>query len=78
RLLRAASQVLGSPQEPTGYVAGTDARLFPPAGIPAVVFGPGEFSEAHTADESISVDQLVQAARILTLLAADLLGGRPA
>jgi acetylornithine deacetylase/succinyl-diaminopimelate desuccinylase family protein len=72
-LLRAASEVLGAPQEPMGYVAGTDARLFPPAGIPAVVFGPGEFSQAHTADESVSIDQVVQATRILALLAADLL-----
>ncbi len=72
--LRAASKVLGGPQEPVGYVAGTDARLFPPAGIPAAVFGPGEFSQAHTADESISIDQLIKAAQILTLLAADLLG----
>ncbi len=72
-LLRAASAVLGDPQEPMGYVAGTDARLFPPAGIPAVVFGPGEFSQAHTADESVSIDQVVQATRILALLAADLL-----
>ncbi|MDP7385636.1 MAG: M20/M25/M40 family metallo-hydrolase, partial [Nitrospinota bacterium] len=67
------SEVLGAPQEPMGYVAGTDARLFPPAGIPAVVFGPGEFSQAHTADESVSIDQVVQATRILALLAADLL-----
>ncbi|MBI2881025.1 MAG: M20 family metallopeptidase [Candidatus Tectomicrobia bacterium] len=77
-LLRAASRVLGSPQGPVGYVAGTDARLFPPAGIPAAVFGPGEFSEAHAADESVSIDQLLKAAHILTLLAADLLGDPPA
>lgn len=68
-ILDAASEILGSPQEPQGYVAGTDARHFPPVGIPAVVFGPGDFSKAHTADECVSVDQLLKAARILTLFA---------
>ena len=69
RLLNSASEILGSKQKPQGYVAGTDARLFPPAGIPAVVFGPGDFSEAHTANERISVDQLLKATQILTMFA---------
>ncbi|MFQ5913542.1 MAG: M20 family metallopeptidase [Nitrospinota bacterium] len=77
RMLRVVERVLGSPQRPMGYMAGTDARHFSSAGIPAVVFGPGEFSQAHAADESVSIDQLEKASRILTLLASDLLGKPP-
>ncbi|EJL44089.1 acetylornithine deacetylase or succinyl-diaminopimelate desuccinylase [Brevibacillus sp. CF112] len=43
----------------------TDAGWFAHAGIPAVLFGPGELKHAHAVDESIDPDQLVRFAQIM-------------
>jgi acetylornithine deacetylase len=42
-----------------------DAAILAQAGIPSVVFGPGDIAQAHTADEWILVRQLGTAASIL-------------
>ena len=39
----------------------TEASLFSAAGVPALVFGPGSISQAHTVDEWVSLEQLEQA-----------------
>ena len=44
---------------------GTDASRVAVAGIPAVVFGPGDIAQAHTTDEWIDLAQLEPAAEIL-------------
>lgn len=44
---------------------GTDASTVAEAGIPAVVFGPGDIAQAHTKDEWIDLAQLEPAAEIL-------------
>jgi acetylornithine deacetylase len=44
---------------------GTDASRIAAAGIPAVVFGPGDIAQAHTKDEWIDLAQLEPAAEIL-------------
>lgn len=36
----------------------TEASLFSQAGLTALVFGPGDIAQAHTADEWVSLDQL--------------------
>ena len=36
----------------------TEAALFSAAGIPALVFGPGDIAQAHTVDEWVSLEQL--------------------
>ena len=43
----------------------TDASTIASAGIPTIVFGPGDLSQAHTADEWISIDEVEQASEIL-------------
>ncbi len=48
---------------------GTDASTIAGAGIPVVVFGPGDIAQAHTKDEWIDLDQLAPAAEILYRLA---------
>lgn len=48
---------------------GTDASTIAEAGIPSVVFGPGDIKLAHTASESIPIDELVQAEEVLFNLA---------
>ena len=55
----------GSPPADAGFTGITDARYYiNDAKIPAVIFGPGSLSVAHTADEWVDVPDLVQAARI--------------
>jgi acetylornithine deacetylase len=48
---------------------GTDASTIARAGIPAVVFGPGDIARAHTRDEWVPLDEVEQAAEILYRLA---------
>jgi len=45
------------------------------AGIPTVGFGPGDPNQAHTADESIKLDDVCAATGVYARLAMDLLGG---
>jgi len=49
---------------------GTDASRVAVAGVPAVVFGPGDIAQAHTKDEWIDLAQLEPAAEILYRFAA--------
>ena len=42
-----------------------DAAVLSAAGIPCVVFGPGDIAQAHTADEWISLRSLERATNIL-------------
>jgi formylaminopyrimidine deformylase len=49
----------------------TDAGWFAHAGIPAVIFGPGELSQAHAVDESIDPDELVRFVQIMARFIAD-------
>jgi acetylornithine deacetylase/succinyl-diaminopimelate desuccinylase-like protein len=44
---------------------GTDASTVQEAGIPAVVFGPGDIAQAHTKDEWVELAQVEQAAEVL-------------
>lgn len=54
----------GSPPPDTGFTGITDARFYiNDAQIPAIIWGPGSLSVAHTADEWVGVDDLVTAAR---------------
>ncbi len=47
----------------------TDAAAIAAAGIPAVVFGPGDIAHAHTSDEWVPLDEVEQASEILYRLA---------
>ena len=65
----ATSRVLK--REPTlaacsGY---TMAARFIQRGIPAIILGPGSVEQAHSADEWVEIQQIVDAAKIYTLIA---------
>lgn len=51
---------------PVGAHYFCDASVLSHAGIPSVVFGPGDIAQAHTADEWISLRQLDAATAMLT------------
>jgi acetylornithine deacetylase/succinyl-diaminopimelate desuccinylase-like protein len=45
------------------------------AETPALLYGPGDIRQAHSTDEWIAVEQIAQAARIVTAAAARYLAG---
>ncbi len=51
---------------PLGVHYFSDASVFARGGTPAVLFGPGDIAQAHTADEWISIRSLNRATAILT------------
>lgn len=54
--------------ETYGVSYGTEAGLFQEAGAPAVVCGPGDIAQAHTADEWIAESQIAKCMEFLTKL----------
>jgi acetylornithine deacetylase len=63
RLAGAIDRVKGS-HRVAGVPYGTDAGVIAEAGIPAVVFGPGDIACAHTRDEWVSLSQVEEAEEI--------------
>ena len=64
-LRKAVIEVCGEDPGVGGLLATTDAGvLWAELGIPTVVCGPGDLYQAHKPDENISLDELVQAARV--------------
>ena len=67
----------GSPPAFVGFTGITDARFYiNDARIPTVIAGPGSLSLAHTANESIGLDEMVTAARAYARIFAGFLGTR--
>ena len=69
--------VMGSPADLRGVTYGSDLRLFTNhAGMPAVLYGPGDLREAHAIDESVSIEDVMNATRAMTLMLIRWCGGR--
>jgi acetylornithine deacetylase len=70
--LRSCHREMLESESPThGVSYGSDLRLFTRyASMPAVLYGPGDVRVAHSANESVPLEELVQAAEVLTLLIA--------
>jgi acetylornithine deacetylase len=66
---RALADAGGGPGPETGVPAGSDLRLYAAAGIPTVLYGPGDLHLAHGPLERVPVAELVTAARVFALLA---------
>ena len=63
RLLDVISKIAG-PHKKVGVPYGTHASRIASAGVPSVVFGPGDIAQAHTVNEWIDLNQLRLAAEI--------------
>jgi acetylornithine deacetylase len=62
--------VTGVEPEVRGMRYGADMRLLVnEAGIPTLLFGPGDVREAHRPDESVPIPELLTAARVLAIVA---------
>jgi acetylornithine deacetylase len=59
---RAVEEATGRAPGLVGVPYGTDAGPLGQAGIPAIVFGPGDIAQAHTRDEWVELDQVALAA----------------
>ena len=73
---RAHAQVMGHVPRVQGVPYGSDLRLFTLHGkMPAVLYGPGDVAFAHTVEEHVELEEVVQCAKILALLIVDWCGG---
>jgi acetylornithine deacetylase/succinyl-diaminopimelate desuccinylase-like protein len=54
-----------SPEHPSNFGAACDGTFYEEAGIPAVVYGPGDLKLAHGKDEYVLTDEVVIAAKSL-------------
>ena len=72
---KAHESILGTRPEPVSIMSSvTDAGWFAEAGIPVAIYGPGDLSEAHSIDEFIRWDQVMNAARIYARLLTEWCG----
>jgi acetylornithine deacetylase len=70
----ASETVTGTPPGLIGAPYGCDMALWiREGGAACVVYGPGDVSDAHTADEHVSLDEIALTARVLTLAVRQLL-----
>ena len=63
-----------SPEHPVAFGAASDASFYEAAGIPSVVFGPGDVRVAHCKDESVEIDEVMAAARSLAVAVVEWCG----
>jgi acetylornithine deacetylase len=65
---------VGTPFEGTpphqGYYGVCDATWLAAAGIPSIVYGPGDIAVAHAANESVDIEELITSCKTFALLAA--------
>jgi len=74
-LCRAAVNDEGREPADLGFTGITDARFYiNDVRIPTVILGPGSLDVAHTADESVAVEDLAAAARVYTRVFLGFLG----
>lgn len=71
---RAVADVEGFEPAVRGAPYGSDLRQYAAAGVPTVQLGPGSVASAHTADEFVSLVEVVAFARVYAVLALRLCG----
>lgn len=72
--LQAATRYIGKEIVLTGFFAGTDGKHFAPKGWPTLIMGPGDPATAHTPNEWVGIDEVIEATKLYALAALALLG----
>jgi succinyl-diaminopimelate desuccinylase len=72
--MTAANAFLGLSTELGGFSMASDGRFFSAAGVPTIIYGPGDPRLAHVPDEWVGVDEVLEATRAYALAALALLG----
>ena len=70
--LKEVYQKTSLPWEPQDFRSHSDGNVLWSAGVDPIILGPGRLEAAHTPEESVSFDQVVQAARFYLNLALSL------
>ncbi len=60
-----------SPERPVNFGAASDASFYEGAGIPAIVYGPGDLKIAHGRDENVRLDEVRLGAKALAAAVLD-------
>lgn len=68
-LARAVAWITGQPPALLGWAAFTDGALLQAAGIPTIIFGPGDLALAHSDEEHVRLSELITAAEIYAAFA---------
>ena len=69
QLNSAHAAITGAGTSTHGVTYGSDLRFFTnDAGMPAVLYGPGDVAHAHTVNEHVLIDEVLDAARTVALL----------
>jgi acetylornithine deacetylase len=76
--LREACTYAGLGGELAGVGFHTDSSLLIGAGVPTIVFGPGNPDDAHQVDENVAVEDLLAVTKAIALTLAQWGGWRPA
>lgn len=63
--LRAACRACGADDTLTAMTASSDGIFYQEHGIPAIAFGPGRISDAHSCHENVRLEDILRAAEIL-------------
>lgn len=75
-LQRCHEEVLGKATVLQGVTYGSDLRLFTNhAGVPAVLYGPGNIAQAHTVDEWVDLQEVFSATKVLAYIITEWCGG---
>lgn len=69
-----ANELIGASTEPTGFSMNTDGRYWAPRGVPTIIYGPGDPSLAHIADEWVGIEEMVEATKAYAVAMVRLLG----
>jgi acetylornithine deacetylase/succinyl-diaminopimelate desuccinylase family protein len=72
KTVQAVIAELGRNAPLSGAAGATDGAWYAKRGIPTVIFGPGDARTAHQPDESVAIDDVAFATRVLALTAARL------
>ena len=76
RALQAATYHIGKELVLTGFFAGTDGKHFAAKGWPTLIMGPGDPATAHTPNEWVGIDEVLEATKLYALAALALLGSK--